>query len=344
MRIVYSAGNRVGADTQLYRFLKNTSHEIKIAAYIKSSNNLSHIDWTLDALYHKYSKTDKEKIFDLFNSYNIPRVGMNEIEILVEEVSEFNPDLIICDYEPIMSNVASAIGAKLWYCSPVHMLDGIDWGYGKLKYRGLLENTRKALPRLPIPDKTFIYSPFCDFEKAPILKSGYEWIRPYHVSCDSSNNEVGIAVVTDYSRISELSKILNCIPPFCFTLFSHSIYNLSHLESINISDESVYQKVLNNCRWLFTTGDTNFISDALYGNINRVAVSPDLDDIEALLNAILIEEYDVGDDLAQVEYLEQYSVEHIQKSFEKSLNNREKIIKKENYRTLDEWIEHENSS
>ncbi len=75
-------------------------------------------------------------------------MGMQEIELLVEEVAEFGPDLIICDYEPIMANIAKAMDIRLWYCSPIHMLDGIDWKYGQLKYAGLLENTRKNLTRM----------------------------------------------------------------------------------------------------------------------------------------------------------------------------------------------------
>lgn len=338
MKILYSAGNRVGADSQLFRFLKKCDHEIKIAAYVKSSESLYHIDWTLDALYHNYSKVDREKLFDLFKSNNIPRVGMKEIELLVEEIADFSPDLIICDYEPILATIATAMGIELWYCSPVHLLDGIKWKYGQLKYNGLLENTRKNLSRLPKANKTFVYSIFGDMVNAPELKYGYEWIRPYHIDATSSNNDIGVAVIPDSGRISELSKILNCIPPFCFTLFGHSTYNLSHLESINLSSINTYSKVLSNCRWMLSTGETSFLADAFYNKINKVCLAPNLNDQEALLNAILCEYYKFGDDVAQVEYLEQYSVEKLANSFNES-NDRMYELSNTNIGYLHEKLE-----
>jgi len=325
---------------QLTRFLKrmNGQHIIRTAAYVRSSESLTHINWTLDALYHRYSKTDRDRAFDLFRHNNIPRMGMREIEQLAEEVAEFGPDLIICDSEPILANIAKAMDIKLWYCSPVHMLDGISWGYGQLKYTGALENTRKNLTRLPEAERVFVYSPFCDVEGSPVLKAGYEWVRPYHVSCSSSNNDVGVAVVTDHDRVSELSKMLNCVPPFCLTLFSHSTYDLSHLESINIADEARYQRVLNSCRWMFTTGETSFIADAIYGNINRLCIAPNLKDPETILNAILCEFYDFGDDVAQVEYLEKYSIEEMENSFVKSESKNGPNIIFSDIETLDEKV------
>ena len=69
---------------------------------------------------------------------------------------------------------------------------------------------------------------------------------------------------------------------------------------------------------MFTTGETSFVADALYGNINRLCIAPNLKDPETLLNAILCESYGLGDDVAQVEYLEKYSIEAMKDSFMKS--------------------------
>ena len=59
MRILYSAGNRVGANSQLSRFLQHvgSKHEVKIAAYLRSSESIPHIDWTLDALHYNKPAT-----------------------------------------------------------------------------------------------------------------------------------------------------------------------------------------------------------------------------------------------------------------------------------------------
>ena len=101
MKIVYSAGDRTGSDSQLVRFLEHASnkHEIKIAAYFKSSESLPHIDWTLDALHYKPS--NRYKIKKLLGHGGAGFLNLNATKTLLNDISEFGPDLIISDGEYI---------------------------------------------------------------------------------------------------------------------------------------------------------------------------------------------------------------------------------------------------
>ena len=145
MKILYSCSNRIGAGIQLTRFLENVHHEVRIAGYMRPTESLSHIDWTLDALTHSNCIKNNSELINLFGHKMLPRVCFDGVVTLLEEISEYNPDLVICDAEPIVANIAITLGFKLWYISPMHLLDGIQWKRGQLKYHSLLESTRKAV-------------------------------------------------------------------------------------------------------------------------------------------------------------------------------------------------------
>ena len=223
MKILYSAGDRIGADIALKRFLEDCPYEVRVAAYIRSSGSMDHIDWTLDALTNKYRKWALRDLKALFGR-RVPPMDIGGVKLLIKEIEEWGPDLVICDYEPIVSNIASLLGKRLWYCSPVHLLDGISWKYGDMRYYSKLDKAKKVLERLPIGDRTFIYSPFGDIFGGPTIKEGYEWIRPYYYNVGGSDGGVRMAVIRDPDRISILSKILNCVPPFELTMFSPFVY------------------------------------------------------------------------------------------------------------------------
>jgi len=284
---------------------------------MRPTESITHIDWTLDALRHRYSSKNKQELIKLFGYYGLPDVGFHELSILLEEISEYNPDLVICDAEPIVANIAKVLGFRLWYCSPLHLLDGVKWGSSQIKYRSRLEKYKKLLIKLPRAERTFVYSPFGQIQPlCPELKPGYEWMEPYHVHSDGDKSG-GVAIIKDGERISILSKILNCVPPFDLTLFSRHEYNLSHLTSVSMLDESnrdIYRDIVSRSSWVFTTGETSFVADAVY-NGAKVCIAPDLNDPETLLNAIMVRNYGLGDDLAQVELMESYAVGMIEKSY-----------------------------
>ena len=96
-------------------------------------------------------------------------------------------------------------------------------------------------------------------------------------------------------------------------------------------NRNIYCNIISRAGWIFTTGETSFVADALY-NGAKVCIAPNLNDPETLLNAILIRHYNLGDDLAQVELMESYAIETIEKSYS-SWNEKNYILKKEESET-----------
>lgn len=314
MKILYSAGNRVGANSQLCRFLTSLGeeHTIRIAAYLKSSHSLSHINWTLDALHHKaIPKKRSKELQNLFGHSGVPVINVENATVFLSEAVEFEPDLVISDGEPIAAHVAKSVGAELWYVSSLHLLDGIDWSKGQLRYLSLLDNTRKALSKLPEPDRCFVYSPFGDVAFRPALKPGYEWITPYYFNSQPGNyNYNYVCVINEFERFSSLIKIINSLYEKIALVspYNESFYNV---ESFLNADNKTYEQLLDGCRKIFTTGETSYVADALYNGKN-VCVAPSLNDPEALLNAILVREYSVGSDVAQVELMDVFALNEIE--------------------------------
>ena len=136
-----------------------------------------------------------------------------------------------------------------------------------------------------VADRTFIYSPLCNVEGIE-LKDGFEWVQPYHHKVKMAKESDNVAIIRGENRISELSKILNCVKPFGIKLFSKYRYDLPNLECVSIEKIDEYKDLLSSCRWLFCTGETSYIADALYAGISNICVSPSMDDPEAIINAI----------------------------------------------------------
>ena len=101
------------------------------------------------------------------------------------------------------------------------------------------------------------------------------------------------------------------------------------------SEENKYKELLFNCNKLFTTGETSIIADALY-NGKSVCVSPSLNDPENLLNAILVREYSVGSDVAQVELMEMFALNELETELAKP--NRIGFLSKQDRPLLHERI------
>lgn len=314
MKIFYSAGNHLDNNQQLLRFVNNTNHKVMVAAHLKSSESFTHIHWTLDALYNRLEIKNKQDIFDLLGHAGGPKVSIKQTEILLRELDDFGPDLIISNGEPVSAHLAKALAVKLWYCSPLHLLDGIEWERGDLRYLSLLANTKKFLAALPIAERTLVYSPFGDLLNCPALKPGYEWVQPYWVQAIEHKNQTqNFAIIPNKNRFSKLTKALNCVN-FDVTLLSGFAENFTHLQVKSIDDIAVYKEALANCNWLFNTGDTSYLADAIYNTIPKMCVAPSLNEPETLLNAILCKLYGIGDDVAQVELMDKYAVPEIEKS------------------------------
>jgi len=316
MRILYAAGNRIGANSQLCRFVDAAApqHEIKKAAYLQASGSIPHIDWTLDALHHNIitNKCSKE-LLNLFGHSGVPMVNIYSVTTFFKEVEEFEPEVVISDGEPIAAHIAKSLNIKLWYCSPIHLLDGVRWDKGQLRYTTFLNKMRQNLIRFPEPDRAFVYSPFGDIKFRPFLNSGFEWITPYYLKSELGNNNC-LAVINDYNRFSELSKILNGAAND-ITLYSPYKEEFSNMKTGLIGDLKKHLEK-NSYQSIFTTGETSYIADAFYSGCN-ICVSPTLGDVETLLNAILVKEYKLGTDIHQVEFMESYALDEVEKALNK---------------------------
>lgn len=333
MKILYTSGNRIGGDVQLHRFLQDCpEYEVKIAAYSRSSQSLQNIDWTLDALNHKYSNYST-KLNNIFGFGNVPQAGTKEIETLISGIEEFAPDLMINNHEPITANIAKAFGLEIWYCSPLFLVHAVDIPLGMRRYVNQLRPY--SIHNLP-EGRKLVYSPFGEIKDAPKLKPGYEWVRPYYIKANKQDGDEKIAVVKDDKRISDLTKIFNCIFPFDLKLFSPFSYGLSHTESGNIYDEDIYSEYLSACSWFFTTGESSYLADIIYNNVGSFCISPAVNDPEALINALILEKLGFGDHIGQVERMGRYAVEII----ENSVRNRRRIeyFEDKNIKTLGELL------
>lgn len=179
MKILYSAGNRPGAGIQLKRFLDNcTNHVVRVAAYMSAHKYVPKIDWTLNALKAKNSFNKKE-VNNLFGYSGVPFVDLDGVTKLLDDIVEFEPDLIISDGERISAHIASVLDITLWSCTPLHLIDGVVWEFPKAVYKTALASTSGMLRAFQNAKRRLVYSPFGDVPMRPILVEGFEWVTPY---------------------------------------------------------------------------------------------------------------------------------------------------------------------
>lgn len=275
MKIVYSAGNRPGAIDQAIAFIANINNvcTVRIAAYVRNNeSNLNRIDWTLNACDNQYDQNEsiEQNIF--------------------QDIEKYKPDLIISDCEPIVANIANDLGIQLWYCSPLHLLNGVEWPKKSLKgYSEILNESRRLVRSLPSAEKIFIYSPFGEFELSLRLRPGFEWIRPYSSEKFDPTLESKslLAILPDRSRIDSLSRIINSIP-----IDSNIIE----------SDNPEYYKQLQSCTDYFTTGETYYLTSAIVNN-KKIYISPNVKNTESILNGILVRMFNIGINIGQIDLM-----------------------------------------
>ena len=237
-------------------------HDVRVAAYFRNHRWLDRIDWSLDALRTR-SKFEKSKLVDLFGLASVPNLDYQRTEMMLEDLSEWVPDLVISDCEPITAHVAYALDVELWTCSSLHLIDGIHWerlqGGGMT---GVLRELRPKVKRFPQPTRRLIYSPFGDIQGRPLVREGYEWVTPYHLPVGKSPSS------------------------------SRDTTSCSAQEFCSKKD------------LCFSTGETSLFSDRFYEN-RWVALFPDLEDPDQVLNAILFKWYGIGGNIGDLNDSEQ---------------------------------------
>lgn len=272
MRILYAAGNYSGANIQASRFIANAQgHEIAIAAYLDNSDTLPRINWLLDALSQNKNKSETLQLLELDNA---PAMNPDLLVFMLEDISNWKPDLAIVNAEPFVASIAASMDITTYYCSPFQLMNAMADKLSPSPYKTILSKFRSKLRLMPAASKNLVYSPFGDLERPPKLKAGYEWIRPYY------------EYPKPLAGISEARKKHNS--------FSYASKHIGPDTAI-------------------IGGQTNFLADCLYNDIEQIALSPDTKDPEAVMNAMLCNELDAATDLGMIDSSLQYAKNAITK-------------------------------
>ncbi len=321
MKILYSAGNRIGAALQIARFKSAlpSEYQLKIAAFHQSSRLLPIVDWTLDALYHPL---EVKSSIEYFLGYKgAPKVNSLNFRKLAQDIIDYDPDLVICDGEAVVAHIATALNKTLWYCSPLHLLDGIIWKQNQLQYQAKLENYGKFLKSLPIPSQYFIYSPWGSALTVPPIKDNYTWIQPYVSSIETTN-------------LTRKPSAIQCLDPKRFPILIQILNSI--FEEIVILQDNTLQSSYD-C--LFLTGETSYLADILYNSsYEELYLIPNLEDPEAILNVIMCNNCKWGKDLGQIELLERHAPDEIIKAMKIKKNNSKFSLQQEMNPTLDQKV------
>ena len=177
MRILYGSGNFIGSNIAAGRFVLNApGHDIQVAAHYRNHRYLKHIHWCLDALYT--TKVGDKNYFK--ENYGRPGPYINHAlaDLIINDLLEWQPELVISDCEYFTAMVAKAFGIPLWYCSPLLQITGIVHEKGEISSKRF-NQLKWYLESLPDGDNYLIYSPLGDIKNRPLLKPGFQWIRPY---------------------------------------------------------------------------------------------------------------------------------------------------------------------
>ncbi len=258
MKILYAAGNYLSSKFQLQRFLKNfNNHEIKIAAYKKSTPLNTCIDWSLDCLID--AESNKIELYDNEN-----------YAIYANMIKTFNPDLIISDLEIFTSIAAIESNIKIIQCSSNLLSFGLknfDFGIST-EYKYLFEDydlNHLIQNIIQNSNENYIYSHFGDLDYPPHLKENFNWISPYHakgkISALCEHEAVGITPSFDLGIINQIYAYEDNV------LFTDYL-NVKNKKNLNNEEE--YFCNLKNSKKLYIESNSTFLADAFYNQINPI--------------------------------------------------------------------------
>jgi len=306
MKILYAASNNQNAKIQLSRFLRameGSKHQVKIAAYKKSSPKNINIDWTLDALLNIYRP-------DLLSLQG------DNLNIYFEQVKDYSPDLVISDLEYFTSSVAKELDINLWQCSSslinYALVRNEKYNLGLFKFHAHALNrdtvhSQRMVNILDNSDRNFVYSHYGDMNEPPTLMDGFQWVRPYHqvakdyVPCQ--HHITAAFSVPDKRVMAFLKKYPDSV---AFVDDPKERYQNVQVKDIRIQDE--YYCNLKNSALYICQGQTSFLADAFY-NGKYALVFPDYEDAESITNSQLAQKIGVGRIMTFVDELSSASME-----------------------------------
>lgn len=285
LKILYAASNNENAKIQLSRFIRameNTSVQIKVAAYKKSSPINLNVDWTLDCLLNVF----KPDLLSLDNE---------NLNIYLEQVKYYNPDLIISDMEFFTSHIANLLDITLWQCSSsllnfaaTNKYDiGLFKSYAYLLAKNNSQRVRQQNNIINNSNCNFIYSHLGDTTNPPALKNNFEWIRPYHTIGKKSipcQHNIVTGMLGNNKKILALVKKQQ--DSVVFTESCLEQHAGAWLKDIGNQEE--YFCNLKNSNLFVCEGQTSFLADAFYNGKYSVVMT-NFKDIECISNSMFSE-------------------------------------------------------
>lgn len=268
--------------------MEGSKHQIKIAAFRKSSPQGINIDWTLDALLNIYRP-------DLISLHS------DNLSIYLEQVRSFAPDLIISDLEYFTSCVANELNVPLWQCSSsllnFALIRNEKYNLGLFKYHAHALNrdtlhSQRMVNILDNSNRNFVYSHYGDMAEPPSLLDGFHWVRPYHQTAKEyipcQHFMTAALSVPDKKLIAFIKKYPDSV---VFINDPQEHYQNPQVKDIRIVDE--YYCNLKNSVFYACQGQTSFLADAFY-NGKYTLIFPDYEDAESLTNSQLAQKIGIG--------------------------------------------------
>ena len=348
MKILFGMGNRYGGSTMLSRFLRhlNPKHEIKIAAWNRSSYTLSTVDWMLDAISFNLIHQRTQSRVDVFGYKGKVRFN-HHMPQFVKDLVDYAPDLVIADSEPFVTYFAHSFDIPLWYCSPNLLLNA--WRPNapfKTMYRSFIFQNQFKI-NLPPAEKYLVYSPFGDIAFRPPLKEPYEWVRPYYFELDKKEEIYNNMFIShDPDRNETLAKLFNSVDNSVFA--SYNPDKLPNIKTCEL-DTDEYVDYLSKSKNIICMGDTNHLSDAFYAgkvinvcpSIDREIITeagvPNILDMESITNAIMVRHMEIGVDYGKIENMGNFATDELNKEIE--VPNRNYLSINRNIKQLHEMID-----
>lgn len=297
MKILYSVDNRFGAAQPLKDFMSVSKHKVRGAAYPSSGRLLQFVDWNLHA-------------------------AKQNISVLEQDIKRYYPDLVLIDGEPIVARIAHKLDIPIIYCSPLHLLDGLEWTKRDRGYHATIEKLRFRLSSFPPGINKFIYAPFGGFDLN--LKEGFEWIDPYHLTVRKDAGNSVLLSLGDLKREVAFREICQDFKKLNFT-------------QAHPNDEW-YPSSLEASSTIITDGSVRQIADGIY-NYKKLLVCPKIQDPENVLNAVLCHNLKVGKNLGQLELAGLEALERFEQVVDFTLNQHTTRRHKKLHERIDELWE-----
>lgn len=205
MRILFGANKYSGSNITLSRILPHLNkYNVRTCAYFDNNHEeLHHIDWCLNPLYKKGRYGPN--YFKENHGIKGPDVNYDVADQIMDDLVQWEPELVISDCEFFTAAVAKTLEIPLWICSSLFQLFAIP----KIPKKNLCcyKDLFYFLKEFPEADRYLVYSPFCEI--SDLTDSKYEWVKPYTTKPNEfmfSKNDEDIALLKEFSN-----KNIDCI-------------------------------------------------------------------------------------------------------------------------------------